>query len=62
MQARISEGIGLGKPKGVVQASLYDKDEEKILHPYKSGVLIQKIIATHLVMASTCRIKHLLTS
>lgn len=38
----------LGKPKGVIQASMYDKDKEKILHLYQQGVPIQKIISTHL--------------
>ncbi|MGC1181657.1 recombinase family protein [Legionella sp.] len=48
LKARAAKGIKLGKPKGVVQASMYDKDEEKILHLYHLGVPIQKIIKTHL--------------
>ncbi|HHF7368345.1 TPA: recombinase family protein [Legionella bozemanae] len=48
LRARASKGIKLGKPKGVIQASMYDKDKEKILHLYKLGVPIQKIIDTHL--------------
>lgn len=46
--ARAAKGIKLGKPKGVIQASMYDKDKEKILHLYRLGVPIQKIISTHL--------------
>lgn len=48
LRARAAKGIKLGKPKGVIQASMYDKDKEKILHLYQLGVPIQKIISTHL--------------
>lgn len=48
LRARAAKGIKLGKPKGVIQASMYDKDKEKILHLYQLGVPIQKIILTHL--------------
>lgn len=45
---RLTKGIKLGKPRGVIQASMYDKDKEKILHLYQLGVPIEKIIRTHL--------------
>lgn len=48
LRARVAKGIKLGKPKGIIQASMYDKDKVKILHLYQLGVPIQKIIATHL--------------
>jgi DNA invertase Pin-like site-specific DNA recombinase len=48
LRARVAKGIKLGKPKGVIQASMYDKDKEKILHLYQLGVPLQKIITTHL--------------
>ncbi|WP_244915978.1 recombinase family protein [Legionella worsleiensis] len=48
LRARAAKGIRLGKPKGVIQASMYDKDKEKILHLYQLGVPVQKIIETHL--------------
>lgn len=48
LRARAAKGIKLGKPKGVIQASMYDKDKDKILHLYDLGVPIQKIITTHL--------------
>lgn len=48
LKARAAKGIKLGKPKGVVQASMYDKDKDKILHLYQLGVPIEKIIRTHL--------------
>ena len=42
------KGIKLGKPKGVMQASMYDKDKEKIFQLYDLGVPIKTIIKTHL--------------
>lgn len=48
LRARAAKGIKLGKPKGVIQASMYDQEREKILHLYHLGVPIQKIISTHL--------------
>ena len=48
LRARVAKGIKLGKPKGVIQASMYDKDKDKIFHLYQLGVPLQKIISTHL--------------
>lgn len=48
LRARVAKGIKLGKPKGTVQASMYDKDKDKILELYRLGVPINKIIDTHL--------------
>ncbi|KTD60865.1 hypothetical protein Lsan_1933 [Legionella santicrucis] len=48
LKARAVKGIKLGKPKGVIQSSMYNPDKEKILHLYQLGVPIQKIISTHL--------------
>lgn len=48
LRARVAKGIKLGKPKGVIQSSMYDKDKEKILHLFQLGVPFKKIIDTHL--------------
>jgi len=48
LKARIAKGIKLGKPKGTIQNSVYDKDQEQIFHLYKLGVPLNKIISTHL--------------
>lgn len=48
LRARKAKGIKLGKPNGVIQASVYDKDKEKILYLCNLGVPIKKIIITHL--------------
>ena len=48
LRARVAKGIKLGKPKGTLQDSMYDKDREKIFHLHKLGVPLGKIIDTHL--------------
>lgn len=48
LRARVEKGIKLGKPKGTIQASMYDKDKEKILHLHQLGVPLNKIIKVHL--------------
>jgi DNA invertase Pin-like site-specific DNA recombinase len=48
LKARKDKGIQLGKPKGVIQASIYDKDKDKIFHLHKLGVPLNTIIKTHL--------------
>jgi hypothetical protein len=44
LRARKAKGIKLGKPKGLLQDSMYDKD--KIMHLYHLGVPLHKIIQT----------------
>jgi DNA invertase Pin-like site-specific DNA recombinase len=48
LRARAAKGIKLGKPTGTIQASMYDKDKEKILHLSQLGVPLTKIIKVHL--------------
>ena len=48
LRARKAKGIKLGKPKGTIQSSMYDKDQTKIFHLHGLGVPVQKIITTHL--------------
>ena len=48
LRARVAKGIKLGKPKGTLQNSMYDKDQEKIFQLHKLGVPLRKIIDTHL--------------
>ena len=48
LRARKERGIILGKPKGILQSSMYDPDKEKIFHLYQLGVPLNKIINTHL--------------
>ena len=48
LQARKAKGIKLGKPKGTIQSSIYDKDKEKIKELYKLGVTLTNISKKHL--------------
>lgn len=57
LMARKAKGIKLGKPKGVIQASMYDKDIDKLMHLYQLGVPIKKIIETHLTYGKYSSLK-----
>ena len=48
LRARNEMGIKLGKPKGVIQKSIYDQDKEKVFQLHKLGVPLNTIIKTHL--------------
>lgn len=48
LRARKEMGIKLGKPKGVIQKSIYDQDKEKVFQLHKLGVPFNTIIKTHL--------------
>lgn len=48
LAARRAAGVILGKPVGTIQASMYDKDKDKIMHLHELGVPINKIIDIHL--------------
>lgn len=48
LRASVAKGIKLGKPKGTIQGSMYDKDREKIFNLYHLGVPFKKIIEVHL--------------
>jgi len=48
LKARKAMGITLGKPKGTIQKSIYDKDKDKIFNLHDLGVPINNIIKTHL--------------
>lgn len=48
LQARREQGIKLGKPKGVIQKSMYDSHKPQITELYKLGVPLNVIISTHL--------------
>ena len=48
LAVRKAKGLKLGKPKGTIQSSMYDKDRERIFHLHKMGVPISTIIKMHL--------------
>ena len=48
LRARKEMGIKLGKPKGIIQKSIYDQDKEKVFQLHKLDVPLNTIIKTHL--------------
>ena len=61
LRARVAKGIKLGKPKGTIQSSMYDKDKDRILELYKLGVPLNKIISTHLSYGKYISLKDYVT-
>jgi DNA invertase Pin-like site-specific DNA recombinase len=43
LAAKKAQGIALGKPKGAIQASMYDKDRDKIVELLGYGLSVRKI-------------------
>lgn len=50
----------LGKPKGVVQPSMYDADRERILHLHALGVPLATIVDVHLKYGKYLSLKNYL--
>lgn len=53
LAAKKAQGVILGKPKGTIQASMYDKDKEKIQELLALGVPQKRISETHLGYGTT---------
>lgn len=58
LRARKERGIILGKPKGIIQKSMYDKDKDKIENLYQLGVPLNTIINTHLKYGGYLSLKY----
>jgi DNA invertase Pin-like site-specific DNA recombinase len=48
LAARKAQGVTLGKPKGTIQDSIYDKDRERIIELLRLGVSARRISTKHL--------------
>jgi DNA invertase Pin-like site-specific DNA recombinase len=53
LAAKKAQGVTLGKPKGTIQSSMYDKDKEKIQDLLALGVPQKRISETHLGYGTT---------
>ncbi len=53
LASKKAQGIILGKPKGTIQASMYDKDRERIEELLSHGVPQTRIIERHLQYGTT---------
>lgn len=47
LAAKKAQGVLLGKPKGTIQASMYDKDRERIRELLSYGVPQKQIVERH---------------
>ena len=48
LAAKRAQGVLLGKPKGTIQTSMYDKDRERIVELLSLGLSVRKISLSHL--------------
>ena len=48
LAAKKAQGIVLGKPKGTIQSSMYDKDKDRIQELLSLGVPQKRIVEHHL--------------
>lgn len=48
LAARKAQGVQLGKPKGTIQESIYDKDRRRIVELLELGLSARKISSDHL--------------
>ncbi|MFT5196934.1 MAG: DNA invertase Pin-like site-specific DNA recombinase [Candidatus Promineifilaceae bacterium] len=48
LAAKKAQGIQLGKPKGTIQSSVYDKDKGRINNLIQMGISVRKISTLHL--------------
>jgi len=53
LAAKKAQGIVLGKPKGTIQSSMYDKDKERIKELLSLGVPQKRIVEHHLGYGTT---------
>lgn len=53
LAAKKAQGIVLGKPKGTIQSSMYDKDKERIIELLLLGVPQKRIVEYHLGYGTT---------
>jgi putative DNA-invertase from lambdoid prophage Rac len=53
LASKKAQGVILGKPKGTIQASIYDKDRERIEELLSLGVPQKRIIERHLQYGTT---------
>lgn len=57
-----AQGILLGKPKGTIQKSMYDKDRRRIVELLKLGVSIRHLSLHHLNYGSTSSLHYYVTT
>ena len=62
LAAKKAQGMQLGKPKGTIQSSIYDKDRERIVELIGLGVSIRHISSYHLGYGSASSLHYYVTT
>jgi DNA invertase Pin-like site-specific DNA recombinase len=62
LAAKKAQGVQLGKPQGVIQESVYDKDRERIVDLLRMGLSVRKIIAIHLKYGTSSSLSYYITT
>ena len=60
LRARQQKGLPLGKPKGILQKSIYDPHQTRLFELQKLGVPLQKMIDVHLGFGKYLSLKNYL--
>lgn len=58
LATRRASGVNLGKPKGTIQSSIYDKDRTRIEELLELGLSQRKIVANHLKYGTVNSLGH----
>jgi DNA invertase Pin-like site-specific DNA recombinase len=62
LAAKKAQGVQLGKPQGVIQESVYDKDRERIVDLLRMGLSVRKIITIHLKYGTSSSLSYYITT
>lgn len=62
LAAKKALGITLGKPKGTIQESIYDKDRDRIVELLRLGLSVRKISQIHLGYGQPSSLNYYITS
>jgi DNA invertase Pin-like site-specific DNA recombinase len=62
LAARKVQGITLGKPKGTIQDSIYDKDRDRIIELLQLGVSARRISTRHLKYGTPSSLNYYITT
>jgi DNA invertase Pin-like site-specific DNA recombinase len=62
LAAKKAQGVSLGKPKGTMQESIYDKDRERIVELLQYGVSARRISKQHLKYGRPSSLNYYITT
>jgi DNA invertase Pin-like site-specific DNA recombinase len=62
LAARKAQGVTLGKPKGTILDSIYDKDRDRIIELLQLGVSARRISTRHLKYGTPLNLNYYITT